>query len=204
MHTPTISALAIALALAAGLAQAQTSPMGSSSYDAGRRSWLPYTNNGYIGLNLGRSKYSTSCGSSAFGCDDSGNFGSVVLGGMFHPNFGAEIGYLNMGDSDRAGGTTRAQGLNLSLVGRAPLGSQFSVFGKLGTTYGRTRTSAAAGSGVQAGKDSGWGAAYGLGASWDFSPNWSATLEWQRHRFEFAGNRDDWVRATSLGVRYRF
>ena len=82
----------------------------------------------------------------------------------------------------------------------------FSVFGKLGTTYGRTSTStsASAGSGIATGKDSGWGESYGLGLSADLGSNWSAVLEWQRHRFHFAGNNKEAVRTTSLGVKYRF
>ena len=54
--------------------------------------------------------------------------------------WGVEIGYLDLGRIAREGGKTRAQGLNLSLVGKAPLASSFGVFGRLGTTYGRTET----------------------------------------------------------------
>jgi opacity protein-like surface antigen len=190
------------LCQSAALAQATSST--TSNYDASRKSWLPYTNNGYIGLNVGRPRYSTPCGNTIFNCDDPSASFNVYAGGMFNSFLGAEIGYLHMGDADRAGGTTRAQGINLSLVGRVPVSSRFSVFGKLGTTYGRTRTGAAAGSGITGGRDSGWGEAYGLGASFDFTNNWSAVLEWQRHRFHFAGDQRDFVRTTSLGVKYRF
>ena len=55
--------------------------------------------------------------------------------------WGVEVGYLDLGRIAREGGKTRAQGLNLSLVGKAPLASSFGVFGRLGTTYGRTETS---------------------------------------------------------------
>lgn len=188
---------------AAAAAQAQTATS-ANAFDASRKSWLPYTNNGYVGLNLGRSHYGTRCGSAAFSCDDSGTAASLYAGGMFNRHFGVELGYLHLGDTDRAGGTTRAQGLNASVVGRVPVGSMFSLFGKLGTTYGRTRTDARPGSGVASGKDSGWGPAYGLGASVDFSNNVSAVLEWQRHRLHFAGDERAYVRTTSLGVRYRF
>lgn len=194
---------AVVLALSQSAVQAQTSGS-TSTYDASRQSWLPYTNNGYIGLNVGRPKYSTSCGSAVFNCDDPSAAANVYVGGMFNSFLGAELGYLHMGDADRAGGTTRAQGVNLSLVGRIPVGSMFSVFGKLGTTYGRTRTEAMAGSGITGGKDSGWGGSYGVGASIDFTNNWSAVLEWQRHRFHFAGDQRDYVRTTSLGAKYRF
>lgn len=201
--TPRFFAIAaVFLALSQSAVQAQNT--GTSSYDASRKSWLPYTNNGYIGLNVGRPHYSTPCGSTVFNCDNPSTAANLYAGGMFNSFLGAELGYLNMGDADRAGGTTRAQGLNLSLVGRVPVGSMFSVFGKLGTTYGRTRTESLAGSGIVGGKDSGWGPSYGVGASIDFSNNWSAVLEWQRHRFHFAGDQRDYVRTTSLGAKYRF
>lgn len=198
--------LAAALVALGASAQAQTTPMRSGGYDASRPSWLPYTQNGYVGLNVGRPSYRTGCGSAAFACDDPSASLHLYAGGLFNPYFGLEVGYLHMGDADRGGGTTRAQGLNFSLLGRVPVGSMFSVFGKLGTTYGRTSTStsASAGSGIATGKDSGWGESYGLGLSADLGSNWSAVLEWQRHRFHFAGNNKEAVRTTSLGVKYRF
>lgn len=175
-----------------------------SGYDASRSSWLPYTRNGYVGLGVGRSHYLTSCGTSGLRCDDSSQAGHVYVGGLFNPYLGTEFGYLHMGNADRAGGTTRAQGINLSLVGRLPLTAGFSVFGKLGTTYGRTRVDGLPGTGVVGGKESGWGPSYGLGLSVDFSNNWSGVLEWQRHRFQFPGNDRDSVRSTSLGLKYHF
>ena len=189
-----------ALLLASGVATAQTS--GASPYDLRRGSWLPYTTNGYAGLNLGRPSYRLDCG--AGGCDQPRLSGHAYLGGMFNPFFGAEIGYLRMGELGRAGGDTKAEGVNFSLVGRASVGAGFGVFGRVGTTYGRTRVASSAGSGITAGRGSGWGPAYGLGVDWAFSDNWSAVLDWQRHRFDFAGDENGWVRATSVGLKYRF
>ena len=137
-------------------------------------------------------------------CDDSETSGHIYLGGYFNPYLGTEIGYLDMGSMSRAGGTTQAYGLNLSLVARAPLGQSFSVYGKLGGTYGRTRVSAAPGTGIVTGRESGWGPSYALGLSWDINNNWSTVLELERNRFQFAGNHDDYVRSTSLGLKYSF
>lgn len=190
---------ALALAALASAAGAQT----TSAYDANRSSWLPYTRNGYVGFNIGSPRYDTPCGV-GFGCDNPNTSYNLYLGGYFNPYVGAEIGYLHMGDASRGGGTQRAQGLNLSLVGRVPIGQMFSLFGKIGTTYGRTTTDASPASGLVAGSESGWGGAYALGATMDFSNNWGVVLEWQRHRFHFAGDRQDDVRTVNLGVRYRF
>ncbi len=200
----TLAALGIALTGFAVQAQTMPAQTGGSAYDASRTSWIPYTNNGYIGLNVGRSDYRNGCGLLAFRCDDGATSGHVYLGGYFNPYLGAEIGYLDMGNIDIAGGTTTANGLNLSLVGRVPLTPMFSIYGKLGATYGRTRVSAAAGSGIATGRESGWGPSYALGVSWDVSRNWSAVLEVERNRFEFAGNNNEYVRSTSLGLKYSF
>ncbi len=94
------------------------------------------------------------------------------------PQLGVELGYLNAGKARRLGGDTEAHGFNLSLVGRAPVNEQFDLFGKVGTTYGRTRTSGASGLGVQTGKEDGFGMSYGVGARWAFTPQWAAVIEW--------------------------
>jgi OmpA-OmpF porin, OOP family len=181
-----------ALALAAGAAaQAQSSsPV------------MPWTQQGYIGLNIGKPDYRNRCG---FGptCEDP-NFGwHLYTGGMFNQWFGMEVGYIDMGRADRAGGTTRARGLNLSLVARAPIGP-VSVFAKAGGTYGRTRVTADVLSGVSTGKDSGTGVSVGAGVGYDFNPNTSVVLEYARHDFHFAGIGREPVEMTSVGVVYRF
>lgn len=180
-----------------------------SSYRAGaagqnRTSWLPYTTNGYVGASVGWAEYNNSCGAGGFNCDDPDVSGHVYTGGMFTPYLGAEIGYVHIGEADRAGGTTRAKGVNLSLIGRLPISPVFHAYGKLGTTYGWTKVSANAASGVTTGKEEGWGLAYGLGVGYDFAPNWTAILEWQRHDFNFAGDSRREVDMANIGIKYRF
>ncbi len=193
-----VAAIATLAALPAASQTTTTTPSASSG-----SSWMPGMNRGYMGLNIGRSDFRTGCGTGAFACDDSDTAGSIYFGSMFRDNWGAELGYVNMGRVARGGGDTKAHGLNLSLVGKAPLSSQFSLLGKIGTTYGRTETSAVAGSGVTSGSDNGFGLSYGIGASWDFTPNVAATINWDSHDFRFAGGRDQ-VRMTSVGLQYKF
>ena len=70
--------------------------------------------------------------------------------------WGVELGYLNMGRIARGGGETRAQGLNLSLVGQSAGGAVAAACSaRSGTTYGRTETSALAASGIAAGTERG-------------------------------------------------
>lgn len=194
------AALAVGLLACAGaLAQGGANPSSDTSYGL-RGTWLP--GGGYAGVSLGRPSYRLDCGIGA--CDQPSLSGHAYVGGMFSPHFGAEVGVLGLGDAERGGGDTRAEGLNFSLVGRAQVAAGFGLFGRIGTTWGRTRVDAAPGAGIATGRASGWGPAYGLGVDWAFSNQWSAVLDWQRHRFDFAGDDNSWIRATSIGLKYRF
>lgn len=188
--------LSVVLAMAPVLwvpAGAQT--VGSSWFGNGRS---------YLGLNLGRSHYGVDCGGTAFVCDTSDRSVKITAGAMPGNYWGVELGYLDLGTIARAGGKTKAQGLNASFVGKAPVAQRFSVFGKVGATYGRTETSSAITSGVAAGTEHGLGLSYGAGVSWDFTPRLSAVLEWESNDFRFANGGRDPVRSTSLGLQYRY
>lgn len=193
----TIATAAVLFA-AMSAVQAQT-----TTTTTGKTSWYS-PNSAYIGINAGQSSYRQGCGTGAFNCGDKDDAYSVYGGSMFNNNFGLELGYLNMGDIDRAGGTTKAEGINLSLVGKLPVSQSFSVFGKIGTTYGRTRVSSLPASGVTAGNEDGFGLSVGAGISYDFTERWSAVLQWDRHDFKFAGAGRENINATTLGLKYRF
>lgn len=164
---------------------------------------LPYTQRGYVGLNLGRTQFDLPCGTEA--CDKNSNLSvNAYTGGMFNDWLGVELGYLYTGKLDRAGGSTSAQGVNLLLVGRVPLGS-FNVFAKAGGIYGRTRVTTNALSRIGGGTEWGGGAAYGGGVGYDFNRNNGVVLEWSRSKFRFAsgfGHPD--VDTTHVGYVYKF
>ena len=184
------------------MAQAQTSaaaPDGTSV-----RSFMPGKGRSYIGLSLGRSRYGVTCGATSLSCDTRDSSVQVAAGAMAGNFWGVELGYLDMGRISRGGGTTRARGLDLSLAGKVPLWQSLGVFGKIGTTYGRTETSVVAGSTLAAGSERGFGLSYGAGVSYDFTPRLSATVAWDSHDFRFAGGTRDAVRATSLGLQYKY
>ncbi len=168
------------------------------------QSILPGASSSYIGLNAGQSDFSLDNGTGIFGSDRHDTAYSIYVGSYFNYNFGFEVGYTDFGSVSRAGGRTKADGINLSLVGKLPLGESFNLLGKLGTTYGRTDVSSAAGSGIAAGSESDFGWSYGVGAEFTFNPKWSAVLQYDEHDLKFAGGGRDRVSATSLGVRYRF
>lgn len=189
---------AASLAAVAG-AQAQSSAPGSGS---GYAIYAP--GNSYIGLNAGRSDFMVGDGIGIFTRDQGDAAYNIYAGSYFSNNFGFEFGYTDFGRVNRAGGSTKADGLNLSLVGKLPVGDSFNLLGKLGTTYGRTDVSSAAGSGVTAGGESGFDWSYGVGAEYAFNPQWSAVLQYDEHYLKFAGSGRDRISATTLGARYRF
>lgn len=158
----------------------------------------------YIGFNAGLSDFSLGSGTGAFPSDKRDTAYNIYGGSYFSSNFGFELGYTDFGKITRAGGTTKAEGFNLSLVGKIPLSPSFNLLGKLGTTYGRTDVSSAPASGIVSGSESGFGVSYGLGAEYAFNPNWSAVLQYDGHDMKFAGSGRDRISATTAGLRYRF
>lgn len=191
-RTFSAAVLSVAALTAAAGAQAQSN---YSLYSPGA---------GYVGLNLGSSDYSLGNGFGPFASDNSDTVYNLYTGTFFTPNFGFEVGYTNFGKIDRAGGNTKAEGINLSLVGRAPITQSFNVFGKLGTTYGRTNVTSVPGSGIASGKENGFGVSYGIGAEYSFNPQLSAVLQYDEHKLKFAGDGSDRVNTTTVGLRYRF
>lgn len=190
-----------AAALASGVsAQAQTS---STSSGSGSGSWYAPAG-GYIGFSAGQSNYRQGCGTGLFSCGDKDDAFSIYGGSMLNNNFGLELGYIDMGDIGRGGGTTEARGINLSLIGKVPLSERVGLFGKLGTTYGSTKVSATPGSGITAGNEDGFGLSVGAGVDFNFTQNWSAVLQWERHEMKFAGIGREPVHATTIGLKYRF
>jgi OmpA-OmpF porin, OOP family len=210
IHTKPISISCIAALFLPLAAMAQTggsttsdsynSGYRSSAYDTSRnRSWLPYTENGYWGFNLGAPKYDKSC-ASGFECDDPSVGGKLYLGGQFNQWLGMEVGYAHFGKMDRSGGETESQGINLSLVGTLPLSEAFKAFGKVGTTYGWTDISADTG---RTGSDNGFGLSYGAGLGYDINPKTQVVVEWDRHDFNYVGG-DAGVDMYSVGMKFRF
>ena len=219
-HTPSsrlsqrtslrVAQLACALALSApawAQSDAGGEPMNEASTSgasAGSSSsmWTPRSGRTLLGLNAGQSNFRVPCGS-VYTCDDTDRYWSVYGRSMANDFWGTELGYINMGRMDRAGGTTRAYGLNMSLVGTMPIAQRLGLFGKVGALYGRSRTSTASDADITGGSENGFGLSLGAGLSWDFSPQMSAVLGWDRYDFHFRSGRDA-VHTTSLGLQYKF
>ena len=162
--------------------------------------------NSYIGLNLGSSDLSQNARDfGIFPNETRGHATNVYFGQYgYRQNMGFEVGYTDFGNVSRSGGTTRAEGLNLSVIGRLPMSTTFNLLGKLGGTYGRTNVSAAAGSGATTGNVEGFDWSYGVGAELAFTTALSAVLQYDEHYMKFVGDQKNRVSATTLGLRYRY
>lgn len=193
--TRNFSATVLALAALAAGASAQAQ---SSNYS------LNAPGASYVGVNVGKSDFSVGNGNGLFSSEKRDTAYGINAGSYFNNNLGMELGFTDFGKINRAGGTTKAQGFNLSMVGRLPLSPQFNLLGKLGATYGRTNVSASPASGVVSGSENGFGVSYGLGAEYAFNPQMSAVLQYDAHDMKFAGSGRDRVSATTVGLRYKF
>jgi OmpA-OmpF porin, OOP family len=181
------------------------SMMGRPMYSQGEGNYslIPYSTGGYVGVNIGTPDYNNAC-ATGFRCSNNTTAYKLYTGGMFNEYVGAELGYVNMGRAHRAGGRTEAHGINLSVVGRVPLGG-FNLFGKVGTTYGRTEVSASPlAVTTSTGKEKGWGGSYGVGVGFDLTPASAIVLEWERHDFRFSGTGKQNIDTTMLGYVHRF
>jgi OmpA-OmpF porin, OOP family len=161
---------------------------------------------GYVGLQGGPSDFSRSNGGNGlFSSEDRNTAYSLTLGNyFFNSNMGMEVGYTNFGQVSRGGGTTKAEGINISLIGKMPLSPSFNLLGKVGTTYGHTEVSSQPASGIAQGSESGFDWSYGVGAELVFNPLWSAVLQYDEHFMKFVGNGSDRLSTTTIGMRMRF
>jgi len=194
------------LLLSAFAAQAQTTPAETTPAQTtpgadAMRTLLPGTTGGYVGFNVGRTKFNTNC-QIGFPCDTSDTGWKLYAGGQINPMLGVELGYVDFGKVQRLGGDTKAHGLNLSLVGTMPLGEAASLFGKVGTTLHRTRVGSTIPD-YRTGRERDFGLSYGLGVAFNVTPQVQVVGEWERHRLSFS-DQDQNVSLYSVGVRYRF
>lgn len=191
-HLVCFASAVLALILPAS-AMAQLAAKAPSVWQAG---WQPPARSS-LGLHLDAAQTGFPCAATALVCDAGDRAAHLRATAMVGRFWGVELAYADSGRI--AFSENRAQGVNLSLVGKAPLGSSIGVFGKLGTTYARP-DAAIQGTGAEPG----FGLSYGAGVSFAFTPRLSATLEWDRNDIRFPGTGREPVRSTSLGLQYRY
>jgi OOP family OmpA-OmpF porin len=194
-----VAMAALGIAFGAGAQSAQPS-LAKSIGDAGSQA-----GHSFIDMSVGKATYGTSCGNVAgLTCSRGTTSYSLTAGNMVTDNVGVELSAMNLGKADRAGGSVIARGINLSAVGRVPLGDSFGLEGKVGTTYGVTHVSAPQNAGLSSGRDSGFGLAYGVALDVDVAHGLHGAIGWEQHDFHFVGQGTSNVRNITLALGYTF
>lgn len=88
----------------------------------------------------------------------------------------------------------RAKTAGVSVIGRSGHAPEFGFYGRFGTTSLRPVAGLAGESGTT----------YGVGLSWEFSRSASASLGWDSYDLRTAAGEARDVRATSLGLQWRY
>ena len=192
-----MAALGIAFGACAQSSQSSLAKeIGDSSAQSGKS---------FIDLSVGRSTYGTSCGNVAgLSCQRGTTSYSLTGGNMLTENLGFELTAMNLGKADRAGGSVIARGVNLSAVGRLPLGDSFALEGKIGPTYGVTHVSAPQVAGIASGRDSGFGLGYGVALDVNVARGLHGSIGWEQHDFHFVGQGRSAVKNVTLALGYTF
>lgn len=147
-----------------------------------------------LGLQPSAGEARTPCGSIAFPCEETTSTVRLYSSAKAPRSLDLQLGYTEELPSLRL---PRPQGPNLSLIGRADLVPSLGVYGRLGTTAARAGLAGAPGS-MEG------GVTYGVGLSWDFSRRGSAILGWDSYDLRTLGGETRDVRATSLGLQWRY
>ena len=192
-----LAALGIATAACAQSSQSSLArEIGESGSQSGKS---------FIDLSIGKSTYGTSCGNLAgLTCSRGTTSYSLTGGNMITENLGIELSAMNLGKADAAGGSVIARGVNLSAVGRLPLGDSFAVEGRVGPTYGVTHVAAIAASGLPSGRASGLGLGYGVALDANVARGLHGSVGWEQHDFHFVGQGRSAVKNVTLALGYTF
>ena len=138
----------------------------------------------------------------------------LQLGYQMTPTWALETGYTSLGQSKyitanptyTAGGTRKADLLNLDLVGRIEVNPAFSVLGRIGGYYWRTEADLPFAAGMAKVNDTGTDVKVGAGVQYDFTRNFSLRGEFERYngigKAETAG--DSKVNLLSIGAVLKF
>ena len=142
----------------------------------------------YAGLGLGRASGDGTCdllNGPGVKCDETSRSFKLLGGYQINQNFGAEIGYTDLGKvkADSAAGNVevKAKGLEFVGIGAYPFNPQWSVYGKLGLFRWDTDLKDGTGA-IGSAKANGIDLTYGFGVRWDFAKTFAVRVEYQQYR----------------------
>ncbi len=153
----------------------------------------------YAGANVGSAETKVE----AFGMSEKeSKTGFKINGGVnFTDNFGAEVGYVDLGKFSASGASYESRAIYLAGTGTIPLNPQTALFAKVGVTTNRAKISYLG----ESASENNTSAMFGIGASYSFTPNISAVAEYENFGKVAEGNGAS-IKANmfSVGLRYKF
>ncbi|MDC8759066.1 outer membrane beta-barrel protein [Janthinobacterium fluminis] len=160
----------------------------------------------YVGGNIGSAKAKVNSTSQT--ADDSGAGFKVYGGYQLTPNFGAEVGYSKLGNTDASykgvkGAHIKPHALYAAATATMPLSDQFSLFGKVGLSANRNKFEQPGGKLTD--KYSKNGIMFGVGAAYNITPALALVAEYENYG-KVQNNNLATVKADmfSAGLRYKF
>lgn len=150
--------------------------------------------------------------------EDNSGTGYKLFGGyQLTPNFAVEGGYFDLGRYSYSATTTpagtfssnnRVRGLNLDLVGMAPLSDRFSVFGRVGAAYAQNRANFASTGFVPVNtsnpRRNDTHLKIGVGLQYAITEALAVRAELERYRISDPIRNRGHIDMASLGLVYRF
>ncbi|HEY2336440.1 MAG TPA: outer membrane beta-barrel protein [Burkholderiales bacterium] len=210
-----LKGLALGLIGAAALAL-PTLGMAQGTMDSMTKAMTGPDSGWLVGGSIGQSKFKTDC--SGASCDDTDTAFRVFGGYMFNKNWGAELGYADLGKLTATGTVTgvsvtadrKSTAWDLVAVGMLPFAEKFNGYAKVGMYMADTKLSGTASAfGATASSSSSKSNSdltYTLGLGYDFNKNLGVRAEWQKYSkvgSDDVGGKGD-IDVYGVGVVYRF
>ncbi len=135
---------------------------------------------------------------------------SLAYGMPMTEMFDVEVGYINFGTAKYRGAPgygldAKSESVYLAAVGKLPLGSGFSAFGKLGASYHRNKLTYTMAGVPGTEKDNRLAPLIGIGLSYQFTDALAADLEFTHfNRVGSENGSDADINLVALGLRYAF
>jgi len=164
---------------------------------------LGWAQEGFVGLGVGSSSLvDDNDAMPAANVDDSDTGWKIFGGYSFNEFLALEVGYVDFGEFGAATGSWEASSINVSALGTWPLGSEFSLLGKVGAN----RWDAERRLGATSGDDNGTDVLYGIGLQYDFTDRINGRFEWERFASvgEPAVTGESDLDLLSVSVAYKF
>ena len=146
-----------------------------------------------LGLQVSGHEWRMPCGSVAFPCDDTSSTLRLYASPKAPRTLSLQVAYPE--DPVPVLRLARPAGPTVSLIGKTDIAPSLGLYGRFGTAARANLVGAPANEG---------GITYGVGLSWDFSRRGSAMVGWDLYDFRALGGETRDVRATSLGLQWRY